>query len=275
MLGPEENRINQERYDKMMDGPNKFKPGNIITNFIDNPHYINRPVKDWMRNLGNKYSTWKVLSIEPNGDYKLQGLDTLNKEPLKEKDSPLFRKKIISKEVIDFWDNYKLWEADDVKAIYNRGMEALEIETKKDNEIHQHNAAVVAELAPEIQKYFIQNKSIKQTADEFYDNNITMEDVWNVLDENDLILATDYLGVKKKLFGEDDKNFKNFKTATVYILKDNQRKKAATKSVLGNEDLNRKIGEYFKTSKKGGKKSKKREKKSKNRWGKSKKYKGR
>ena len=261
MQGPDETEYYKQLYDKTMSGANIFQPGDIITNFKDNPYYNNRPIKEWMRNLGNNYSTWKVLSIEPNGDYKLQSLDTLTKEPLKEKDSPLFRKKTISKEVVDFWDNYKLWEADDVKAIYNRGMEALEKETKKDNEIHAHNAAVVAELAPEIQKYFIQNKSIKETADEFYDNNITMEDVWDVLDDNDLILATDYLDVKKKLFGEDDKNFKNFKTATVYILKDNQRKKAAAKSVLGNEDLNRTIGEYFKTSKKGGKKSKKKREK--------------
>ena len=110
----------------------------------------------------------------------------------------------------------------------------------------------MVKLAPSIKEYFKQNNSITKTADKYRLDN---DEVWDVLDENELKMAVDYLDVKEELFGEDDEHFKNFETVTQDVLKDNKKSTAAARSVLGNPDLNGEISEYFRKSTKGGKKS--------------------
>lgn len=45
MLGPDVNESYQKKYDKMMAGPNKFKPGDIITDFNHTPSESRRHAK--------------------------------------------------------------------------------------------------------------------------------------------------------------------------------------------------------------------------------------
>jgi hypothetical protein len=110
----------------------------------------------------------------------------------------------------------------------------------------------MVKLAPSIKEYFKKNNSIKAIANEYGLDN---DEVWDVLDENELKMAVDYLDVKEELFGEDDEHFENFETVTQDVLKDNKNSTASARSVLGNPDLNREISEYFRKSTKGGKKS--------------------
>jgi hypothetical protein len=288
MLGPDENEYYQEKYDKMMAGPNKFKPGDIITDFKNNLRGVNiRPAKDWVRDVGGSI-TWRVNSVERNGDYKLQRLDTLTTEPLKEKDSPRYQPEVTkSKEMIDYWSQYKIWNADDVKAIYKVGLDAQKKEKEVDEEVDADIKAEIAELTPKVQEYV--DNSIKEhgkyTIEETYNNFDSdlpvaakkwssrlgpggMEFIWNMMDPEKLKLANDYTFVKKKLFGNDDKDFQNFNKATSVILHEKNNsiaKNASTQSVLGNPDLHGTIGEYFRRSTKGGKKTKKRGQKSKKR----------
>jgi len=233
----------------------RFKPGNIITNFKE-PTWHFRPAKEWIHNINIVSATWKVISIEPNGDYKLQRLDTLDLTPLTEKNSPEHQKARMSKEAIDDDDAYKLWDKNDVTAVYNSALAKVNVEKRvKDSRLEAYNKEM-ATMAPLIKEYFKNknNNSIEATANKFRLDN---EEVWNVLDENELKGAKDYDLVKENLFGEDDDNFKNFETVTQDVLKYNQ--KNALNKVLGNRDLTMTIGEYFRTSKKkGGKKSKKR-----------------
>lgn len=232
---------------------NKFKTGDIITNFNDKPSYNFTPAKDWIRNIDTNHATWKVTSVEPNGDYKLQRLYTLTKSPLLEKDSPIYQKdKTMSKKIIDFW-NYKLWNADDVKAVYNRALDDVKKEKENsDRLVKEYNEEMATKWGPLIKEYFKKKHSIEKTADKY---GVEKEEVWDVLDENELKTAVDYLDVKEELFGEDNENFEKFVTASDYILKDNKKSTAAARSVLGNPDLNMTIGEYFRKSTKGGKKS--------------------
>ena len=259
----------------------RFEPGNIITKFKE-PTWHFRPAKKWIHNINIVSATWKVISIEPNGDYKLQRLDTLDLTPLTEKNSPEHQKARMSKEAIDDDDAYKLWDKNDVTAVYNSVFDKVNLDKRvKDSRLEAYNKEM-ATNAPFIKEYFKNNKSIEATANKFRLDN---EEVWDVLDEDELKGAKDYDSVKEELFGEDDENFENFETVTQDVLKYNQ-KNALNKEVLGNPDLTMTIGEYFRTSKKigtkstkgdtkeetkGGTKSKKRGKKSKKRGKKSKK----
>ena len=230
---------------------NKFKPGDIITNFKDDIYKF-RPPKERIMNLNTISATWKVISVEPNGDYKLQRLHTLTKSPLLEKGSPIYQKdKTMIKRMIDSED-YKLWDKDYVNAVYGRALDEVKLyKDVRDKRLKEYNEEMV-KLAPSIKEYFKQNNSITKTADKYHLDN---DEVWDVLDENELKMAVDYLDVKEELFGEDDEHFENFETITQDVLKDNKKSTAAARSVLGNPDLNGEISEYFRKSTKGGKKS--------------------
>ena len=273
MLGPDVNESYQKKYDDMMAGPNKFKPGDIITDFKDDLRSgIIRPAKDWVRNVG--YSvTWRVNSVEPNGDYKLQRLDTLTTHPLTVKGTPIYQKEVtMSKESVDYWTQYKLWDKDYVKATYKVGLDAMSREKEVNKGVKEYVENEIAELTPKVQRYF--NNSKKKyghhTIDETYkkfDRDLPVagkwdkiELIWNMIDAEKIKEASDYLSVKKTLFGEHDKDFQNFKKATSVILHEKNKsipKNASTRRVLGNADLHRTIDEYFKRSEKGGKKTKK------------------
>jgi len=255
MLGPDVNEFYQKKYDDMMAGPNKFKHGDIITDFKDN---LRSPAKDWVRNVG--YSkTWRVNSVEPNGDYKLQRLDTLTAHPLTVKGTPLYQKEVtMSKEEIDYWTQYKLWDKDYVKATYKLGLDAMNREKEEDEEVK-------ALLTKKVNEYVDSKKhgeyTIEKTYKEFeHDLPVArkldkIELIWNMIDAEKLKEASDYSSVKKTLFGEHDKDFKNFKKANSVILHDKNKsilKNASTRRVLGITDLNRTIEEYFKRSEKGG-----------------------
>jgi hypothetical protein len=251
---------------------NKFKIGDIITNF-KKPTWYFRPAKEWINNINIVSATWQVISIETNGNYKLKRLDTLTLTPLLEDGGPIYQTATMNKGMIDDGD-YRLWDKNDVRAVYNSVLDKVNLEKRvKDTRLEAYNKEM-ATNAPFIKEYFKKNNSIKATADNFRLDN---EEVWDVLDENELKGAKDYDLVKEELFAEDDENFENFETVTQDVSKYNQ-KNALNKDVLGNPDLAMTIGEYFRTSKKrgtkstkGGKKSKKRGTKSKKRGTKSKK----
>lgn len=265
MLGPDVNEAYQQKYDKMMASPNKFKPGDIITDFKNNLRsVIIRPAKDWVRDVGGSM-TWRVNSVEPNGDYKLQRLYTLTAEPLKVEGTPRYQpEKTTSKEMIDYWSSYKIWDADDVKAIYNMGIAQMNKEKEVDAEVDAYIKNEIAELTPKVQRYINNSKKKhgQYTIDETFrkferdlpaaDRLASMEYLWNMIDENTLKEARDYNNVKERLFRKDDNDYKNFKTATSHILQDGQKVNASARSVLGNEDLLRTIDQYFRKSKRGG-----------------------
>jgi hypothetical protein len=269
MLGPDVNEAYQQKYDKMMAGPNKFKPGDIITDFKNNLRtVIIRPAKDWVRDVGGSM-TWRVNSVEPNGDYKLQRLYTLTTEPIKIKGTPIYQpEKTTSKEMIDYWSSYKIWDADDVKAIYNVGLTQMKKEKELDAEVDAYIKNEIAELTPKVQRYVNNSKKKygQYTIDETFRkferdlpaaNRLDkMEFLWNMIDENKLKEASDYNYVKEQLFRKDDNDYENFKTATSHILQDGQKENASARSVLGNEDLLRTIDQYFRKSKRGGEKKK-------------------
>ena len=234
----------------MASSESKFKPGDIITNIQDKTRYDTVPTLIFLR----QSNTWKVSSIEPNGDYNLIALDTLTATPLIDKHTKEEKTGFVKKVVMESpYFSYRIWDAGDVKAIYNRTME--ELKKEKDNEklIKAHNVKAVEELTPKIKTYFKKQKSIADTVKKFKSDNLELEDIWNVIDEKELKLAKDYSIVKKELF----RDYKTFEATTEDIVKDNQTKNASAKSVLGNQDLNREISEYFRTSKKGGRTSKK------------------
>lgn len=250
----------------MASSENKFKPGDIITNITDKTRYDTGTTLTFLR----QQKTWKVSSIEPNGDYNLIEYDTLTATPLINRRTKEEKTGFIKKVVMDSpYFPYRIWDADNVKAIYKRIMAELQKEKDTEERIQAHNASVVAELTPKIKKYFKNKKSIEDTVKKFNSNNLELEDVWNVIDEEDLKLAKDYSHVQKKLF----RDVNTFEAITEDIkkdiLKDNKKEKALAKtediiienglvkSVLGNPDLNREISKYFRTSKKGGRTSKK------------------
>jgi len=250
----------------MASSENKFKPGDIITNIKDKTRYDAVPTLIFLR----QHKTWKVSSIEPNGDYNLIEYDTLTATPLINRRTKEEKTDFIKKVVMESpYFPYRIWDAGDVKAIYKRIMAELQREKDTEKRIQVHNASVVAELTPKINKYFKNKKSIEDTVKKFKNNNLELEDVWNVIDEEDLKLAKDYSHVQEKLF--QDANILEDITEDIKkdILKDNQKEKASAKtedikiknalakSVLGNSDLNREISKYFRTSKKGGRISKK------------------
>jgi hypothetical protein len=242
----------------MASSENKFKPGDIITNFTDKTRYDTGPTLTFLR----QQRTWKVSSIEPNGDYNLIEYDTLTATPLINRRTKEEKTGFIKKIVMDSpYFPYRIWDADDVKAIYKRIMAELQKEKDTEKRIQVHNASVVAELTPKIKKYFKKKRSIEDTVKKFNGNNLELEDVWNVIDEEDLKLAKDYSNVQKKLF----QDVNALEAITEDIKKDNQKKNALVKSVLGNSDLNNEISKYFRTSKKGGRTSKKRGRTSKKR----------
>jgi hypothetical protein len=243
---------------------NKFKVGDIITIFKE-PTWYFRPAKEWINNINMVSATWKVISVDDkNGDYKLQRLDTLTLTPLLEDGGPIYQTATMNKGMIDDGD-YRLWDKNDVRAVYNSVLDKVNLEKRlKDTRLEAYNKEM-ATNAPFIKEYFKKNNSIEATADNFRLDN---EEVWDVLDENELKGAKDYDSVKEELFGEDDENFENFETVTQDVLKYNQ-KNALNKEVLGNPDLAMTIGEYFRTSKKRGTKSRKGGKKSKKRGTKS------
>ena len=247
----------------MASSENKFKPGDIITNIKDKTRYDAVPTLIFLR----QHETWKVSSIEPNGDYNLIAYDTLTATPLINRRTKEEKTDFIKKVVMESpYFPYRIWDADNVKAIYKRIMEELKKEKDKEKWIQAHNASVVAKLTPQIKKYFKKKRSIEETVKKF---NLELEDVWNVIDEKDLELAEDYSNVQEKLF--QDANILEDITEDIKkdILKDNQKEKASAKtedikiknalakSVLGNSDLNKEISKYFRTSKKGGRTSKK------------------
>jgi hypothetical protein len=241
----------------MASSESKFKPGDIITNIQDKTRYDTVPTLMFLRHS----NTWKVSSLEPNGDYNLIALDTLTATPLIDKHTKEEKTGFVKKVVMESpYFSYRIWDAGDVKAIYKRIMEELKKEKDKEKWMKAHNVEVVAELTPKIKTYFKNKNSIEETVKRF---NLELEDVWNVIDEKDLELAKDYSNVKKKLFGKDDEDFNTFEATTEDIVKDNQTKNASAKSVLDNQDLNREISEYFRKSKKGGRTSKKGGRKSK------------
>lgn len=168
---------------------NKFKPGDIITNFKE-PTWYFRPVEEWKLNINTNSATWKVISIDDkNGDYKLQRLDTLTAKRLLEGDGPIYQpEQIMSKNLIDNGD-YRLWAKDDVNAINNSVVAKVEEEKKN------HNMA--------FEKYkngmtddFNQSKSIAETATKY---NIDKEEVWDIIDKDKLEDATDYDSVKEEV----------------------------------------------------------------------------
>jgi hypothetical protein len=247
----------------MASSENKFKPGDIITNIKDKTRYDAVPTLIFLR----QHKTWKVSSIEPNGDYNLIAYDTLTATPLINRRTKEEKTGFIKKVVMESpYFPYRIWDADNVKAIYKRIMEELKKEKDKEKWMKAHNASVVAELTPKIKKYFKKKRSIEETVKKF---NLELEDVWNVIDEKDLELAEDYSNVQEKLF--QDANTLEAITEDIKkdILKDNKKEKASAKtkdikiknalakSVLGNSDLNKEISKYFRTSKKGGRISKK------------------
>jgi hypothetical protein len=149
-------------------------------------------------------------------------------------------------------EDYKLWDKDYVNAVYGRALDDVKLyKDVRDRRLKEYNEEMV-KLAPSIKEYFKKNNSIKAIANEYGLDN---DEVWDVLDENELKMAVDYLDVKEELFGEDDEHFENFETVTQDVLKDNKNSTASARSVLGNPDLNREISEYFRKSTKGGKKS--------------------
>ena len=296
MLGPDVNETYQKKYDAMMAGPNKFKQGDIITDFKDNLRSATIiPAKEWVRGVGGSI-TWRVNSVEPNGDYKLQRLDTLTTEPLKEKGSPRYLKEVTrNKEAIDYWSQYKIWDADYVKAIYQVGLDAMDREKKVHEENKLYIDTEIDELIPEINNYI--KKKLKKkfekklegyTIEEIYEkfhykmpiaankwsSSIgpgMMEFIWNMIDVDNLKQAQDYDFVKNELFGKDDNDYENFKIGTDVSKTVLTPKNVSAIGVLGNEDLHRTIEEYFRRSTKGGKKTKKGGQQSKKRRQKSKK----
>lgn len=202
-----------------------------------------------------------MKSVEQNGDYKLQRLDTLTTHPLTVKGTPLYQKEVTwSKEEIDYWTQYKLWDKNYVKATYKVGLDAMNREKEKDED-----EEVKALLTQKVNEYVDSKKhgeyTIEKTYNEFNrDLPVAgkldkIELIWDMIYAEKLKEASDYSSVKKTLFGEHHKDFKNFKKATSVILHNKNKsisKNASTRRVLGNTDLNRTIEEYFKRSEKGG-----------------------
>lgn len=94
---------------------NKFKPGDIITQF-KTPTWYFRPAKKVDRQYKYEFRNLESNKCSTNGDYTLQRLDTLDLTPLLEKDSPIYQKAQMNKEMIDNGD-YRLWVKDDVDTI--------------------------------------------------------------------------------------------------------------------------------------------------------------
>ena len=135
----------------MASSENKFKPGDIITNIKDKTRYDAVPTLIFLR----QHKTWKVSSIEPNGDYNLIEYDTLTATPLINRRTKEEKTGFIKKVVMESpYFPYRIWDADNVKAIYKRIMEELKKEKDKEKWMKAHNASVVAELTPKIKKYF-------------------------------------------------------------------------------------------------------------------------
>jgi len=200
------------RKTKKMRGGNKFNPGDIITQFKTPTLYF-RPAKEWMHNINTNSATWKVISIE-NGDYKLQRLDTLTKSPLLEKDSPIYIKATMSKRMIDNGE-YRLWDEDDVTAVYNRLLAKVKEEDEADDRAFKiYNK--------EMTDYFKQCNSIAETADQY---NLTKEEILDALGDDKLKGATDYLDVKKELLTND-----NLPRAEAEYLKRSTKKAGGTKT---------------------------------------------
>ena len=246
----EQTKINKKIYKKIMASENKFKPGDIITNFKDKPSYYCWPTKEWIKHLG---LTWKVISIDSKRNYNLIRLDTLTKAIILDKNTKEELKETIRKENIEFWDTYKIWDENDVKAIYKKGLDELDKEKKEEERIKAYNYALLMQLLPKIKKHLIRYKSIEKTEKKFYNNGITMDDIWDIIDENDLKLAEDYLYVKNILFWIDDMIFEKFENITKDIIKSNKKENELAKSVLSNQYLYMKISDFFRKSKKGQK----------------------
>jgi hypothetical protein len=166
---------------------NKFKPGDIITQF-KTPTWYFRPAKKWIDNINTNSATWKVISVAPNGDYTLQRLDTLDLTPLLEKDSPIYQKAQMNKEMIDNGD-YRLWVKDDVDTIKKSDLDKAE----KKKEAHD---MAFKNYNKEMIDYFNKSKSIAETATKY---NLTNAEILDALGDDKLKGATDYLDVMKEL----------------------------------------------------------------------------
>jgi hypothetical protein len=181
MSGPEKTifRKNKE---------NKFKPDDIITN-LKYPNWHFGPVQEWIANINMNSATWKVISIEPNGDYRLQRLDAITTKRILEDDGPIYQKeRIMRKNLIDNGD-YRLWAKDDVNTIYNLALaKAKEEDEANDMAFKNYNKEMI--------DYFKQCNSIAKTADQY---NLTKAEILDALGDDTLKDATDYDSVKKEL----------------------------------------------------------------------------
>jgi hypothetical protein len=165
---------------------NKFKVGNIITNFKKPTTYF-RPAKEWIDKIDTNSATWEVLSIERNGDYKLQRLETLTKSPLLEDGGPIYKKeKTMSKDLIDNYD-YRLWDKNDVTAVYNSVID--DVKKENDNQDRQFK-----KYKTEMTAYF-EKHGIVETANQY---NITEDEVLDVINNHTSKLAKKAGGRKSK-----------------------------------------------------------------------------
>jgi hypothetical protein len=166
----------------------RFAPGDIITNFKE-PTWYFRPAKEWINNINMVSATWKVLSIERNGDYKLQRLDTLTLTPLLEDGGPIYQKeKTMNKGMIDDGD-YRLWDKNYVTAVYNSVLD--DVKKENDNQDRQFKK-YKDEMTDYFEKY---GNSIEKTA-KYY--NITQDEVWDVINNHTSKLAKKAGGRKSK-----------------------------------------------------------------------------
>ena len=166
---------------------NKFKLEDIITNFKE-PNWYFGAVEEWIDNINTNSATWKVISVAPNGDYTLQRLDTLDLTPLLEKDSPIYQKAQMNKEMIDNGD-YRLWVKDDVDTIKKSALDKAE----KEKEAHD---MAFKNYNKEMIDYFNKSKSIAETAVQY---NLTNAEILDALGDDKLKGARDYKSVKEKL----------------------------------------------------------------------------
>lgn len=165
---------------------NKFKVGNIITNF-KKPTWYFRPAKEWIDKIDTNSATWEVVSIERNGNYKLQRLETLTKSPLLEDGGQIYQIATMRKEAIDDANNYRLWDKNDVTAVYNSVLD--DVKKENDNQDRQFQ-----QYKTDMAVYF-EKHGIVETANQY---NITEDEVWDVINNHTSKLAKKAGGRKSK-----------------------------------------------------------------------------
>jgi hypothetical protein len=170
---------------------NKFKVGNIITNFKEPTKYF-RPVNEWIDEIDKNFATWKVIGInDKNGDYKLQKLDTLTQTPLLKDGGPIYQTATMSKGLIDN-HNYRLWDKTDVDAIYD----SARAKAKDEDEAHNRQ---FQQYKTDMAAYFEEHgNSIEKTA-KYY--NIENDEVLDVINNHTSKLAKKAGGRKSKKRG--------------------------------------------------------------------------